>query len=120
MLCAKCGTSNPDGATSCRSCRQALDVGLNAAAPVFDGGYAGFWRRYAAVFLDSFVVSLMLFPVAFAAGLIAGVLGLDQSIAFALALNVLLFLAYAAYYVFMESGERGATFGKRWVTGSST
>lgn len=115
MFCAKCGTSNPDGASSCRSCHQALDAGSNVAAAVFDAGYAGFWRRYAAVFLDGLVVSLMFTPIAFIVGLIAGVLGLGQSIAFGAALYVLFFVAYTAYYVFMESGERGATFGKRWV-----
>lgn len=115
MLCAKCGTSNPDGAGSCRSCQQPFDASSNTTAAVFDAGYAGFWRRYAAVFLDGLVVSLMLVPVAFVAGLAGGMLGLGQSVAFAVALDMLFFVAYAAYCVFMESGERGATFGKRWV-----
>ncbi len=118
MLCTKCGATNPDNTAFCSACAQPLGATAGAAAPlsVFDAGYAGFWRRYAATFLDGLVVSLMLLPVAFVGGLLAGVLGLGKSIAIVgLILYALFCIGYAAYYVVMESGERGATFGKRWV-----
>jgi uncharacterized RDD family membrane protein YckC/type II secretory pathway pseudopilin PulG len=121
MICAKCGTTNSENATSCDSCGASLITfaptagELNAAAALLDADYAGFWRRFAAVFLDGIVLGLIFLPIALVLGFTAGMLGLGNSLTANIAINLLSLLASAAYFVVMESGEQGATFGKRWV-----
>ncbi len=93
------------------SCRQALDA--SAAAVADEVLYGGFWERFAALFIDSLLVSACLFPVFFIVGLVAGFAGAGESGGFIAITYLLALLLPALYYIIMESGERGATFGKR-------
>ncbi len=76
MFCQRCGTWNPDGTRNCTLCGEGLQHGVVAVDPELLGTqaphlralpaeaslvYGGFWRRAAAVFLDSFV---LFFPLA--------------------------------------------------------
>ena len=117
MFCAKCGSSNPDSASWCSSCGQPLS-GIqtsNSSGVLAADDYAGFWQRFAAVFLDGIVISLVYVPIAFVAGLLWGLLNLGSATALMYIIYPLSFIGSAAYYVLMESGESGATYGKRWV-----
>ena len=75
MFCRNCGTRTPDGTLHCPLCGAGLQPGVSALDPAMlraQAGavaavapalpaYAGFWRRAAAVLLDSLV---MFFPLA--------------------------------------------------------
>ena len=72
MFCRRCGTRSPDEALHCPLCGQGLQPGVVAVDPAqlhaavvtaaeIRPVYAGFWRRFAAVVLDSLV---MFFPLA--------------------------------------------------------
>lgn len=128
MLCSKCGASNRDDENFCRSCLQPLTGGvwqppksdvLSSAGVLEDGGYAGFWERLAALFLDGIVLWIISMVVNFglglALGIAAGASGGGMSPAIMLVFSVSPLLIAAIYFVSMESGERGATFGKRWL-----
>lgn len=68
MFCPQCGTWAPDEATHCQLCGASLrgdhlppiapGGALHATAPVARAAlqYAGFWRRFAAVLVDSLVL----------------------------------------------------------------
>lgn len=121
MFCPKCGTSNPDNAEVCMSCQHHL------ASPVSDTSlaageviYAGFWERFAAMFVDSILVSVVLTPVVWVVMFLVALVGSNRpdSPAFLVLIALSFFLVFflaATYYAVMESGERGATFGKRWL-----
>ena len=96
----------------------------------FRGGgdvvYAGFWRRAAALFIDSFAVGIAFYAVLIAGMLalgIGGMAGLGQMDSLGAGaiggLIALLYLAYpiisALYYVGMESSGTQATLGKMAV-----
>lgn len=76
--------------------------------------YGGFWERFAALLLDGlllWIVNMVVFGVLTAAygfGML-----FKQTQPMSLVLNLSPWLISACYFVWMESGERGATFGKR-------
>jgi uncharacterized RDD family membrane protein YckC len=72
------------------------------------GPRAGFWTRFAALFIDSIIVSIVpIVFIAIAAGAHSGGL---------LALAYLLYFAvYVAYFVYFEGGPAGQTPGKRML-----
>lgn len=74
--------------------------------------YAGFWRRYLALVLDSIVLALPLIVLAVVLGLAGGSSSDESS-----ALVVLVYLAYwvaaPLYYSLQESSAAQATLGKR-------
>ncbi len=53
MYCPRCGRQNEDIARFCQACGN----DLTAAAKTVPAVYAGFWKRFAAVIIDSIVVS---------------------------------------------------------------
>lgn len=72
MFCRRCGTWNPDGTLHCALCGEGLQPGVAAVDPAALRAhamppaepppvYGGFWRRFAAVVLDSLV---LFFPIA--------------------------------------------------------
>lgn len=82
--------------------------------PVVGNGtpvYAGFWRRFGAVIIDSIVL--------FAAGAIIGIVGVMISSGPQLTpamegtLNLISIALFLAYYSLMESSEAQATLGKK-------
>lgn len=119
MFCVNCGATNPDDSSFCRACGQPLESAVQmagqggAAAAVLKDNYAGFWERFAAVILDGILLNLISFPLAFGIGLVMGIGGMTNddlltATGWAVSLTV-----SAAYFIVMESGEQGATFGKR-------
>lgn len=131
MLCNNCGTSNRDDEKFCRGCLQPVSGGsvwqspnseLVGSPTAFElGEYAGFWQRFAALLLDGFILWAIMFAVILVLGLAVGVSSIgghnEQSATPAAALGfvtmALVFLGPVVYFVVMESGARGATFGKR-------
>ncbi len=122
MFCSHCGAANVDGSNFCAGCGALL-------APAPSGGtafsrapgtpavvirhYAGFWRRFAAIFLDGLIVGCGSLAVAVVVGLLATVSGAD----FATGAAAGYYLAYLAgfwlYFALQESSSLQATIGKR-------
>jgi len=83
MFCRRCGTRNAEGAVHCTLCGEGLQPGVAAVDPSMRVAYAvaappaalpvygGFWRRAAALILDSCV---LFFPLA----TLRVILGLDM------------------------------------------
>jgi uncharacterized RDD family membrane protein YckC len=74
--------------------------------------YAGFWVRFTAMMLDTLILLAIAVVLGFALALLAGALGLRAGPSEAL-YNLAGFALSLAYYAFLESGPRCATFGKR-------
>jgi uncharacterized RDD family membrane protein YckC len=100
-FCGNCGAKMDLSISNvCPNC------GAKAGASKFtvtesSGNYAGFWVRLIAFFIDGLI---LLIPFAFCAGL-AG----SNNIA---ATYILSWIVGFAYFVYLESSERQATFGK--------
>ncbi len=84
---------------------------------------AGFWKRFAAIFIDSFLLSLFAFVLMFFLGFfIGGMLSEPEMIAkisnFGMLINVVIVWLY---FAIQESSKQQATLGKRvlgiYVTG---
>lgn len=80
--------------------------------------YAGFWVRFLAVFLDLLILgSVVLLMFLSIAGFIA-LNGREHILHDRLAVSLFyggIICMATAYYILMESGAQGATFGKRWL-----
>lgn len=99
---------------------EAQDQTNNAPTPlptVYSGHdteiiYAGFWKRMAALFLDGIVLAIFSIPIYIYAKLAA--IGDDKE--FATFMHFLLMVVLSAtYFTVMESSEKSATYGKRWI-----
>lgn len=86
---------------------------------VVSGGevvYAGFWKRYAAYFLDSFMVGIINFPVSLVFNGIGAVSGDTTVMGVMYVLGILASFAVGiAYYAWFHSSRGGATLGKMAV-----
>ena len=87
--------------------------------------YAGFWKRFFAFVIDSFLLSLLTFFILFVLGfVIGGILASPEAMmqmnAYILPVNIIIVWLY---FALQESSEKQATFGKRllgiYVTDSS-
>lgn len=112
MFCSKCGVANPDDAKFCLACGHHLN-GEVMPETVADFQYAGFWARFAASFIDSLVVMLVSVLCGLVLGVIAGLSGAKDSAIITGLTYVVVYGVSAYYFSKMESGERGATYGKR-------
>ena len=88
-------------------------------AAVVGGGevvYAGFWKRYAAYFLDSIVVGIINVPVSLVFNLIGAASG-NESLALAMSMVAMLggFVIGIGYYAGFHASRGGATLGKMAV-----
>ena len=72
---------------------------------------AGFWKRFAAIFIDSFILTFIAFALMF---FIGGMLSEPETITkisnFGMLINV---VVVWLYFALQESSERQATLGKR-------
>jgi uncharacterized RDD family membrane protein YckC len=131
MFCMRCGTVNADQVRFCSSCGSPLNPvsagqGPAAVAPAFFQAkpvvYAGFWRRFVAMIIDSLVflpliliavLTSGLFGIAMQPkvdleGLTGAVLGVGVVV-----LMCLLFVGSWLYHTAMESSRHQATLGKK-------
>jgi uncharacterized RDD family membrane protein YckC len=130
MFCTRCGATNSDLARFCSGCGSPLGPAATtsptypapaafAAAPAFR--YSGFWRRFAAMVIDSFVFtpiaiallastgifSIIMSPGEDMQGMMAAMLGVSI-----LAMLLLIFAGSWLYHTVMESSRYQATLGK--------
>lgn len=81
-------------------------------------GYAGFWERFAAHFIDNFLLNIVVFGLVFVVLLAVGISADHFSedmlgVAGLLGIMAIAILIPWLYFALMESGERRATLGKR-------
>lgn len=74
--------------------------------------YAGFWQRCAAVILDGFVLAI---PIWILAGFTIALSNNSSTDATFGLIYLISFGTSALYFTFMESGEKCASYGKRWL-----
>ena len=97
MFCPKCGKANEAFARFCQSCGTDLSSAAPAPEGVVAATYGGFWKRVAALLIDSVVIS-------FASGVIsAATVGVGA---------VSIFVLPWLYEALMLSSEKQATLGK--------
>ena len=80
-------------------------------------GWAGFWRRFAAYFLDSIIMLIAAVVIGGVVGAIAGATGNvgpnGLPLGITLALQLVLLIMQVLYYAGMESSSAQATLGKQ-------
>jgi uncharacterized RDD family membrane protein YckC len=124
MYCHQCGTLNDDQASFCRQCGASLKpVSGQTAAPAAPGiptmlpitvKYAGFWKRFAAYFLDMIIVGSVAWVVSFVIGFIIGLMfagSFESELLLLFLVPVILILDWL-YFALMESSSKRATLGK--------
>lgn len=57
-FCANCGNEMSDAATACPNCGHPNEAMRGAVTPVLLASYAGWWRRFAARFIDGLVLAI--------------------------------------------------------------
>lgn len=121
MYCTQCGYNNPASARVCKNCE--LDLQAGAIDAAHSGMpevliYARFWVRLIAAFLDVLVISTVIILILFLLAILIALTGRDDILHNQQAVSIFYWTVIcmsAAYYILMESGEQGATFGKRWM-----
>lgn len=126
MFCSECGRSFPAedlarfGANAvCAECKPRFVQRMQEGAPVHAAVvYGGFWRRFAAVFLDGIIMAIVTFPVNLAVGFMSSSGANNRSptdpsaalgmVGVAYAVSLTLNLAYYVYFL----TKKGATPGK--------
>jgi uncharacterized RDD family membrane protein YckC len=122
MFCQKCGTDNEPNASFCASCGSHLIASSSVTPPPVLTGYAGFWRRFLAFFIDGLIVGFGgLIIGGFVGAIIGFTLGTSgtslktiEVIATILGYIIGIVLNWS-YFTFMESSARQATFGKKAI-----
>jgi uncharacterized RDD family membrane protein YckC/Tfp pilus assembly protein PilE len=121
MYCTQCGYNNPASARFCKNCELDLQAGAIDADRAVKPEiliYAGFWVRLAAAFLDVLAIAAVVILLVFSIAVLVALTGRDDILHNQQAISIFYWTVIcmsAAYYILMESGEHGATFGKRWV-----
>ena len=122
-VCAECGKIFPIDETIrygnvrvCAGCKPVFLQKLAEGAPLNTGdmNYAGFWTRFAAVFLDGLILGAVNFAIGMIAGLTAAqAIGVEPQAALALQLVLMVIqLAIGISYEVVLIGKYGATLGK--------
>ncbi len=84
--------------------------GLDASQYV---GYAGFWRRFCALFVDNLLIGIVEVMIFFVAGIAMGMTGnQDNPTPFMIVAYLLIFILVMGYFPGMESSSYQATLGK--------
>jgi len=133
MFCTKCGTVSADQARFCAGCGSSINPAsagqapaVAAAVPVFSQPkpvlYAGFWRRFVAMFIDGLVFTPLFLIVVLTSGLfgiamqprvdLEGLAGAFFGVGVILFM-CLLFVGNWLYHTAMESSRHQATLGKK-------
>src|SRR4051812_43142756 len=115
MQCPKCGTDNVSHASYCAAC----GTQISDADQIVIKDYAGFWRRFAAVVIDSILLTVLGgvggAVIGAVVGFAVGFSGRD-AVSYTLAITVLGYIFGTVlnwlYFTLMESSEKQATLGK--------
>lgn len=103
--CPRCGGMVPEGAQFCNNCGCSMQSGVSATRQesyaTQSAEYAGFWRRFVALFIDGLV---LIIPQL----ILRGIFGSEDSVGFILSYGLFLWL----YFALMESSSAQATLGK--------
>jgi uncharacterized RDD family membrane protein YckC len=144
VFCSKCGAALAADTAFCQSCgspvvRTALatatpagvspHAGVGAIVYATNVTYAGFWLRFVAHLIDSFIISfailLLLVPLFFLMGGVGLFTSLSRAgnhpnaaevmpfLSLVITLALVAVLGQWLYFAYMESGERQATWGKQ-------
>jgi uncharacterized RDD family membrane protein YckC/type II secretory pathway pseudopilin PulG len=112
MYCQKCGEQNNELATLCVKCGAPLAAtAVGSIVQVASGVYAGFWKRFAALFIDYLIVVMLAVAAGGILGFVYGVVsGTPRGAEVWGALAG--FVVWWMYYAAMESSQKQATLGK--------
>jgi len=110
--CQECGASSKPNQKICLGCGFEL---LNQGTKKNTTEYAGFWRRFAAYFIDTIILTIISLPL-----ILADILLIEYQFQMDLMLYILISLLtlilsaviYWLYKALMESSSKQATFGK--------
>ena len=113
MNCTNCGSDNPPGSTYCKKCGSRLEGSGVSSTPgtyaVHDRAfYGGFWRRFAAMILDSLILFVPMFIVFAMIGA-----GIPQWSEHDWQLNLLSLVATWLYFALTRSSAAQASPGQR-------
>jgi uncharacterized RDD family membrane protein YckC len=116
MLCPKCGTDNVNYASYCAACGTQIAA---VTSQVASEDYAGFWRRFIALIIDSVLLTVVgAIGGGIVGGIVGGMIGYSENNV-ASHITMITVLSYVVslvsnwlYYTLMESSERQATLGK--------
>ena len=123
--CPMCGEMIASAAAKCRYCGEVFDGRVSKGGRRRKGlavVYAGFWMRFAAVFIDGILMQIVLFPVSAGINIaFGGNIGgpqpganPDPKILVAVLLNLVIsVVAQWLYFALQESSQKQATVGKR-------
>jgi uncharacterized RDD family membrane protein YckC len=118
--CSVCGIVFPDSdliqygdARICASCKPAFFQKLKEGAVLPIGfNYAGFWKRFGAVFIDGIIFQIMNFSMLFALGLkFIAIEQKPEEMSLRIILAIVQYIIIFGYEVFFI-GKFGATLGK--------
>lgn len=114
MNCPNCHQPQPEGALVCSNCGYLLpetvevvpqDTQRTAWSPTYAPVYAGFWNRFAAIFIDGLILGAF-------GWVLTSIFGLsDETSLYGLITAIAGFL----YYTLQESSAAQATLGKRML-----
>jgi uncharacterized RDD family membrane protein YckC/type II secretory pathway pseudopilin PulG len=122
MFCSHCGAANVDGARFCASCGSALQLassGVTApsrattTSAVTTRHYAGFWRRFAALFIDGLIVAGCSVGVAVVFGVLAMIGSSEFTTGAVVGYYLASFVIQWLYFALSEASPHQATIGKR-------
>lgn len=119
MLCAKCGTENEKNARFCSSCGLPFPESFSLVPPPATIEYAGFWRRFVALVIDSILLAiggaLVGGVIGAIIGIFLGVSGIDAGtikVVSGVVGNVIGMILNWLYFTLLESSSKQATLGK--------
>lgn len=119
MLCSQCGTDNLEIAQFCLSCGSRLKAGGFPDRPAAAVIHAGFWRRFAAILIDTVILVLAVLIISIILGSIIGFAGAlggfgrGTVVRFgSITGNVTGIVINWLYFTIMESSSRQSTLGK--------
>jgi uncharacterized RDD family membrane protein YckC len=115
MECRKCRTPNPENATFCSVCGIPMGHRDSAISEAMGTPYAGFWRRFVALVIDSIILTLGAFVLGLVFGFtVAASLGPASSSLMRIDLvgRLLGITMYWLYFTLFESSSMRATPGK--------
>jgi len=124
VICLTCGRENDQQAQICGFCGQKLtygSAGATSTAPSVnmvrdqneEPRYAGFWRRFLALFVDELILSAvaLVFSTSYLLTIRSGP-DMESVKVTALGSNIFSLLVHWLYFTLMESSPRQATLGK--------